>query len=60
MDVKAYRLRCRMEKAKELLLTTDESIESIADAVGYSHGSNFSKVYRRYYGHLPKDERACR
>lgn len=52
-----YLIRLRMEKAKELLLTTSSSISIIARSVGYENIFTFSKMYKRYYDCSPKDER---
>ncbi len=42
----------RMEHAKELL-TTDQTILSIANAVGYMNPAKFSAAFRRFYGCPP-------
>lgn len=53
-----YLNRIRIEKAVELLRTTDHSIEAIAVQVGYSTGSYFIKVFRKLTGQTPGDFRA--
>ena len=50
-------LDMRMEKARQLLIDTDESIERIATATGYQHRSSFTRAYKKYYGHNPGLER---
>jgi AraC family transcriptional regulator, transcriptional activator of the genes for pyochelin and ferripyochelin receptors len=55
--VRAFVLTLRMEKGRELLQTTEDSIEMIAMNCGYSHASNFGVVYKRYFGYAPKEER---
>ncbi|MBQ8351340.1 MAG: AraC family transcriptional regulator [Clostridia bacterium] len=50
---KQYILRLRMEKAKELLRTTNFSIQEIAAAVGFSDPLYFSRVFRAYEGKAP-------
>ena len=47
----------RMEKAAELLRTTDQSLGSIAGEVGYSSQSKFTAAFKEYYKVLPKDYR---
>lgn len=43
----------RLEKAVEMLETSELSIEEIAEKVGYKHVSSFSKVVKQKYGHSP-------
>lgn len=45
----------RIEKAAELLKSTDKSIADVALAVGYSSGSKFSYAFKETYGVLPKE-----
>ena len=47
----------RLEKAAELLLRTDESISSVAEAVGYDSSSRFSAAFRERYHLLPREYR---
>ncbi len=49
-----YLMKYRLEKAKDLLIHTDMKIYEIADAVGYTAASYFSKVYRDYTGVSPE------
>jgi transcriptional regulator GlxA family with amidase domain len=53
----AYLHRLRMEKAKVLLQTSEESIGNIAETCGYQHQGSFSEAYKQYYGLLPREER---
>lgn len=48
----------RLNKAKDLLLNTDMKIYEIADAVGYTTPSYFSKMYREYMGVAPEVTRS--
>ena len=50
----------RMEKAAELLMSTDESIAAIAAAVGYESPSRFSAAFRERYHQLPGEYRRGR
>ena len=45
----------RLERAAQLLRTTSYSINEIADLVGFSYASYFSKCFKDKYGVLPKD-----
>ena len=46
-------LEARMDKARELLLTTDLPIKSICSQVGYPRITNFITAFRRKYGYTP-------
>lgn len=52
-----YILDRRMEKARELLLTTECSIAAIASACGYEDTSYFTRVYKQYYDSTPTQTR---
>lgn len=54
---KQYLLRKRMERAKELLCTTDASIFEIAVAVGYEDQLYFSRIFKKHTGLSPSDFR---
>ena len=43
----------RLTEAKDLLLNTRESIEHIAELVGYNSGDHFSYMFRKTYGISP-------
>ncbi len=47
----------RMERAAELLKTTNSGIGEIARAVGYDSQSRFSAAFKAYYGSLPREFR---
>lgn len=51
----AYMRNYRIQKAKELLLGTQMKLYEIAEAVGYSDGKYFSKVFRECTGCLPAE-----
>lgn len=47
----------RMERAAELLLSTDLSLGEIALEVGYTSQSKFTAAFKEYYHMLPRDYR---
>lgn len=49
--------RLRLERAKQLLRTTDNNISQIAYAVGISSLSYFTKQFKKYYGVAPSEFR---
>lgn len=49
-----YLIQYRMEKAKDLLKTTKESITAIAGYVGYEDALAFSRIFRQTYNISPK------
>lgn len=48
-----YVTRSRINKARELLLTTNLKIYEIAEQVGYADTKYFSKLFKKHYGELP-------
>ncbi len=52
-----YLERGLIERAKRLLLTTEESIEEIADACCYQDPATFYRAFRRVVGMTPKQFR---
>lgn len=52
-----YANTLKMEKAKELLLTTDLKIKDIASQVGIADQLYFNKVFKKYYSDSPRDFR---
>ena len=48
----------RLERAAHLLRTTSHSVNEIADLVGFSYASYFTKCFKDKYGVMPKDYRA--
>ena len=49
----AYLTRLRLEKAKDLMVSTTLTISEIAAAVGYPNPLYFSRLFKRYYGITP-------
>jgi AraC-like DNA-binding protein len=55
-----YRLRCRMDEARRLLLDGRLSIKEIAYSLGYSEVANFAHQFRQVVGTTPGDYRQRR
>jgi AraC family transcriptional regulator len=51
---KQFVLRCRLERARELLLTEDRTISEVALEVGFCDQSHLSTHFKRLYGTTPK------
>lgn len=47
----------KMERAKQYLLTTDQSITAIAYALGFSSSNYFSSIFRKYFETTPREYR---
>lgn len=52
-----YLIRFRIQKAKELLVQTQESITGIATRVGFNDSAYFSRVFRKQSGVSPQEFR---
>ncbi len=52
-----YLMMCRLNHGRDLLIHTDRKIADIATAVGYSTQSYFSRLYKKYMGKTPDEER---
>jgi len=48
-----YLINLRLEKAKDLLISTESPVKAIAQAVGYNDAYYFSKLFKKYYGDSP-------
>lgn len=53
MGIIDYLARYRMQKARQWLLNTDESVKTIAERCGYPDQNYFSKVFVRHNGITP-------
>jgi len=53
-----YLTQCRIDRAKQLLQTTQLTITEVAFAVGFNNHSSFTRLFRRYVGVTPKEFRA--
>ncbi|WP_052248798.1 GlxA family transcriptional regulator [Leisingera sp. ANG-Vp] len=54
---KVYYTRLRLDYARSLLLQTNMRIIDVALASGFNSQTHFAKVYRRYFGKSPHQER---
>lgn len=52
-----YVVECKMNKAKELLSTSNMGIGSITASVGYSQSTYFSRKFKEYTGRTPNEYR---
>jgi len=55
VKISDYIHQVRIERAKNLLLTTDMSISEIAEMVGYGADSTFYRIFKRIYHIAPKE-----
>jgi AraC-like DNA-binding protein len=51
-----YLAKVRMEKAREMFVKENTTLEEVAQAVGYSSAFAFSKAYKRIFGNSPAKE----
>lgn len=52
-----YVLSMRVEEAKQILETTDNSVDAVGRAVGYEDPASFRRVFRRKSGLTPSEHR---
>lgn len=57
MQFQEFLIEMRIQKAREMLRTSDEGILDIAEDCGFSNMSNFYRLFRKYTGYAPGDER---
>lgn len=55
MTIGDYLVEVRMQKAKELLLTTDMKSYEVGNAIGYDDGAHFSRVFRSFFKMNPME-----
>lgn len=55
MNFKDFVIKNKMEKAKLLFRQGNLNVSEVCKEVGYPNASYFSKVFREYYGVLPKE-----
>lgn len=59
VTIHEFTQKCRMERAVDLLGTTDLSVAEIAFAVGYDYPASFTHAFRKFFGHAPKQARSA-
>ena len=52
-----YLTACRINRAKELLLQTDEKVKEIGRQAGYRDNRHFCKMFKRVTGMTPQEYR---
>ena len=52
-----YRQKSLCDRAVELLITTDNSVEAISDMLGFSSSSYFRKILKKHTGKSPREIR---
>lgn len=55
MTIPQYINKARIDRAKELLAVSDMAVGDVAEAVGYSNFSYFSKIFRQYENCTPRE-----
>ena len=50
----------RLDRARQLLRQTPQSVLQIGLSCGFASGPHFSNAYRAHFGHTPRDERSLR
>ena len=58
MHITEYITQIRMDRARELLESTDHNVGMIAEKTGYATTHYFIKKFREYYGRTPKAYRS--
>lgn len=59
MTFSDYLASCRIERARQLLATTDLSISEVANAIGYQEANSFSRLFKARTGQSPSEYRAA-
>jgi transcriptional regulator GlxA family with amidase domain len=57
INVKNYRLDCRLQVAAVMLVSTDMPIKGIAYLAGYRHYSSFVRAFKTHFGLSPASYR---
>lgn len=59
MTFSDYLANCRVERARQLLSTTDLPIAEVSAAIGYQETNSFSRLFKTRTGQSPSDYRAA-
>lgn len=54
MSVSEYYTHIRMKRALEMLRASNHSVGKISEMLGYSEHTNFTGVFRKYFGVTPR------
>jgi len=57
MGFREYKLKIKVEKAKELLKKTGYNIDQISDKTGYQNTESFIRIFKKFTGYTPKEYR---
>lgn len=57
VSLRRYIMDMRMERGRELLVSTNMKIKEVASEVGYTDELGFSKIFAKYYGKYPTEYR---
>ena len=49
-----YILSCKMQRAKNMLLSGEYLISDIAESMGYKHATHFTSAFKKFFGYLPQ------
>jgi transcriptional regulator GlxA family with amidase domain len=60
VNVKDYRLDCRLQRSAEMLVSTNMLIKEIAYLAGYGHSSSFVRAFKTHFGVSPASYRRRR
>lgn len=57
INLSDFIMNARMERAKQLLAQPELKIQDVAERIGYSNATNFTRVFRKLIGCTPQDYR---
>lgn len=57
VTLNALRGQLLLERARDLLLSTDQPVESVSDELGFSSASYFRKKFKAHFGMTPGEMR---
>ena len=58
ISISDYIMECKLSQAKHLLADSDTKIQEIAENLGYTSQSNFTRVFKKSIGMTPNDFRS--
>ncbi|MDC6390655.1 MULTISPECIES: helix-turn-helix domain-containing protein [Flavobacteriaceae] len=60
LPVRKFIIKRRMEKAKQMIDSTDLPIYEICQEIGYSNRHYFASLYKKFHGMNPSEDRVCK